>query len=132
MTHPILVLQSGLVAALRADAGLTALTGTPAVFDAPPETEPPYVVIARHDLVPRAGDDAPGHEHRVLVHVWAREPSRKAVLALCDRVTAVALGASFAGLAVTFRALDRTDTAIDLDSGRARAALTFRFFSEPL
>lgn len=132
MTHPILLLQTELVAALRADAGLTALTGTPAVFDAPPETDPPYVVIARHDLIPRAGDAAPGHEHRLLIHAWAQEPSRRAVLALCDRVAAVALNCTFAGIVVTFRSLDRTDTAVDLDTGQARAALTFRLFSEPL
>jgi hypothetical protein len=35
------------------------------------------------------------------------------------------------GLAVTNRSHERTDTAIDLDTGAARAALTLRFFTEP-
>jgi hypothetical protein len=55
------------------------------------------------------------------------------VLALAARVLAVALDESLApaGLVVTNRSHDRTDTAIDLDSGAARAALTLRFFTEP-
>ena len=35
------------------------------------------------------------------------------------------------GLVVTNRVHQRTDTAIDLDTGHARAALTFEFFTEP-
>jgi len=71
MTHPILSLQASLVAALR--------TADIAVFDAPPAGQaPPYVVIARHDVLPRDGDTAPGYEHRLLLHVWAAEASRKA------------------------------------------------------
>ena len=45
MTHPLIALQAGLVAAWRT-AGL-------AVFDAPPAGQaPPYVTIARHDVLP--------------------------------------------------------------------------------
>lgn len=134
MTHPILALQSTLVPALASDAALAALTGANAVFDAPPrDRHPPYVAIARHDLVPRDGDLAPGHEHRLLIHVWAREPSRRAALAIAERVLTVALGAPLDGpdLRVTHRQHERTDTALDLDSGRARAAVTLRVFSEP-
>lgn len=134
MTHPIMQLQAALVSALRADAELTALTGTPAVYDAPPEGRaPPYVVMARHDALDRSGDGAPGHEHRLIVHLWAASASRKAVLALAERVVAVALEADLdgAGQAVTHRLLERTDTAIDPDTGLARAALSLKFFSEP-
>jgi len=135
MTHPILALQSTFVPALKADAALVALVGSDGVFDAPPrDRHPPYVTVARHDVVPRDGDLAPGHEHRLLLHVWAREPSRKAALAIADRVVAVALGASLDGpdLRVTHRQHERTDTAIDLETGHARAAVTLRMFSEPV
>ncbi|MDP1729864.1 MAG: DUF3168 domain-containing protein, partial [Devosia sp.] len=72
MTHPILALQSTLIPALNADAALGALIGVDAVFDAPPKDKhPPYVVVARHDVLQRDGDAAPGHEHRLLVHIWA-------------------------------------------------------------
>ena len=91
------------------------------------------IVIARHDLVPRDADAAPGNDHRVLLHLWHPEPSRKAVLAIADAAAAVLLDGPLtpAGLAVTFRNLDRTDSAIDLATGAARAAMTLRFFTEP-
>lgn len=131
MTHPILSLQGALVAALRADAELAALTP---VFDAASKgTAPPYVAIARHDLLPRDGDGAPGNEHRVILHAWATDASRKAVLAIAERVVAVALAANLDGdLAVTLRRHDRTDTAIDTATGRARAAIALTFYSEPI
>lgn len=133
MTHPIVALQAALLAALGADAQLTALLGT-AMYDAPPRgATPPYLVIARHDLVPRDGDAAPSYEHRVIIHLWHPDPSRKAVLAMAERVTAVLVDAALApvGLFVTTQLHQRTDTAIDLDTGQARAALTLGFFTEP-
>src|SRR5690606_1034952 len=85
MSHPITELQAMLVAALRA--------GDLPVFDAPPAgATPPYLAIARHDMVPRDADAAPGHEHRVAIHCWAGTPSRKAALALAEHVLAVGLG----------------------------------------
>jgi hypothetical protein len=134
MTHPIVALQGALVAALKADATLTGLIGADTIFDAPAKaSSTPYIVIARHDLVPRDGDAAPGNDHRVLLHLWHPDASRKAVLAIADRVLAVVLDGvlSPAGLLVTNRNHERTDTAIDLETGAARAALTLRFFTEP-
>jgi hypothetical protein len=133
MTHPIVALQTALVGALRADATLSGLVGS-AIFDAPSRGQvAPYVVIARHDLVPRDADTAPGNDHRVLLHLWHPEASRKAVLAIADAAASVLLDGSLtpAGLVVTYRNLDRTDTAIDLATGAARAAMTLRFFTEP-
>ena len=134
MSHPILALQSTLVPALKADAALVALVGSDGVGDAPArDRHPPYVTIARHDVLPRDGDIAPGHEHWLLLHIWAREPSRKAALAIADRVVTIALSALLDGpdLRVTHRQHERTDTAIDLETGHARAAVTLRMFSEP-
>ena len=126
MTHPILSLQATLVAALR-DAGLT-------VFDTPPQGQvPPYVVIARHDVLPRDGDDAPGHEHRLLLHAWTAEASRKSAVAIAEAVVGATLAAELSSdaLAITLKRHDRTDTAIDPFTGRARAAIALTFFSEP-
>jgi len=134
MTHAIVALQGALVAALKADATLTGLIGNNAIFDAPAKgASTPYIVVARHDLVPRDGDAALGNDHRVLLHLWHPDASRKAVLGIADRVLAVALSDALAptGLLVTNRSHERTDTAIDLDTGAARAALTLRFFTEP-
>ncbi|MEQ1902392.1 MAG: DUF3168 domain-containing protein [Devosia sp.] len=134
MTHPIVDLQGALVLALRADAQMTALVGADGVFDAPPPLRsPPYVTIARHDLLARDGDTTPGHEHRVLFHVWADDASRKAALAIVERIVAVSLATDLesAALKVTLRRHERTDTAIDAQSGKARAAVAMSFFSEP-
>jgi hypothetical protein len=131
MTHPIAALQAALVAALRADSALAALVGS-SIFDALPRgAAAPFIVVARHDLVPRDGDAAAGNDHRVILHLWHPDASRKAVLALADRVLAVALGGlAPSGLLVTNAAHERTDTAIDFDTGAARAAITLRFFTE--
>lgn len=131
--HPIVQLQGALVAALNADAALVELIGVDGIFDAVPKGRSgSYGVIARHDVLARDGDEAPGWEHRVLLHFWHEQASRKAVLALAERAVAVALGAELdsAGLAVTFRGHMRTDTVIDAKTGRARAAVALRFFSE--
>ncbi|WP_374620569.1 DUF3168 domain-containing protein [Devosia sp.] len=130
MTHPIISLQAALVAALRADAQLAALVGT-SIFDAPPKNAvAPYVAIARHDMVPRDTDAAPGQEHRLALHVWAGQPSRKAALAIAERVLAVAAVLAPGTILVTHRQHERTETAIDADTGQARAVVGLRFFTE--
>lgn len=127
MSHPIVDLQTMLVGALRADAGLA---GVP-VFDAPPAgAAPPYLAIVRHDLVPRDGDMAPGSEHRVAIHCWAAAPSRQSALALAERVLAVGLGPLSGGLRVTAAFHERTETAMDGETGLARAAVVLRFLTE--
>ena len=129
--HPISLLQAALVSALRADAALAALTGPDGVFDAAPRGRPaPYVVIARHDMIARDGDAAPGQEHRLLFHCWGGQPSRSHALDMAARVTEVALALNPPELAVTHCQHMRTDTVIDRDTGQARAAVTLRFFSE--
>lgn len=129
--HPISLLQGALVSALNADAALVAITGADGVFDAAPNGRPaPYVVIARHDIVQRDGDDAPGQEHRLLLHCWGDQPSRKRALDMAERVVAVATGLVAAGITVTHREHVRTETVIDRDTGHARAAVSLRFLSE--
>jgi len=130
--HPIASLQAALVGALGADVTLTAMIGAGGVFDAPPRDRPaPYVVIDRHDTRQRDGDETPGQEHRVLLHCWSDQPSRRAALEIAERVTLVALGGlTPAGLAVTHGEHMRTETSIDTATGQARAAVTLRFFSE--
>jgi hypothetical protein len=124
--HPIIEVQEALVAALKGDAALLALVGG-AVFDAPPKGQaPPYVVIRRHDMVQRNGDLAVLQEHRVLVHCWADQPSRRRVLEIAEEVVAAALELE----AVAHAEHVRTDTAIDNETGLARAAVTLRFLSE--
>jgi len=128
------LLQAALVAAWAGDAALETLIGTEAVFDAPPRgKQAPYVTILRHDAAPRDGDETPGLDHRMVIHCWSAQPSRQAALAIATRIEAVATGGTLevAGHAVTLRRHMRTETAVDLATGRARAAVTLRFHTEP-
>lgn len=129
--HPIAVLQAALVGALGADAQLVALIGGGGVFDAPPRSRPaPYVVIDRHDMRQRDGDATPGQEHRVMLHCWSDQPSRKAALDIAARVAVAGLAVVPVGLAVTHAEHVRTETVIDNATGQARAAVLLRFLSE--
>lgn len=129
--HVISLAQGALVAALKADAALVAIIGGDGVFDAAPKGRPaPYVVIARHDVIQRDGDGAPGQEHRLLLHCWGDQPSRKRALDIAERVVAVAMGFAGSGITVTHREHVRTETVIDRETGNARAAVGLRFHSE--
>lgn len=129
--HPITLLQAALVTALKSDAELVALVGPDGIFDAVPNGRAaPYVVLVRHDVLQRDADLAAGQEHRLLLHCWGDQPSRKRALDMAERVVAVALGLVGAGIVVTYRGHVRTDTIIDRNTGQARAAVTLRFFSE--
>ncbi len=132
MSAAMIALQTALVTALQADLALVGLVGM-AVHDAPPvATRPPYLAIVRHDAVPRDGDLTPGLEHRLALHGWADRPSRRAALEIATRVVAVALTLTVAeGLRITLVRHERTETAVDGETGRARAAVTLVFFTEP-
>jgi len=128
--HPISQLQAALVAALKADAALAGIAGD-AVFDgAPSGRAPPYVVVARHDVRQRDADLAPGQEHRLQLACWGDQPSRRRALDIAGRVLAVALELSADGITVTHREHLRTETAVDDATGKARATVTLRFFTE--
>ena len=121
--HPILAVQEALVTALRAE-GLV-------VFDAPPKgVAGAYVVVAQHDVIQRDGDLAPGQEHRVVLHCWAGEPSRQLAVGLAERVVGQAVALEPVGLLVSLARHVRTETVIDGKTGRARAAVTLRYFTE--
>lgn len=129
--HPIAALQAALVEAFAADADLVELIGAGGVFDAPPRDRPaPYVVIERHDVRQRDGDETPGQEHRLLLHCWSDQPSRRAALEIAARVVAVGLGVAPDVLVVTHAEHVRTETGIDNATGQARAAVLLRFLSE--
>src|SRR5690606_17482060 len=102
--HPIALLQAALVSALKADAALVAIVGADGVSDAPPSGRPaPHVTIARHDVIQRDGDAAPGQEHRLLLHCWGDQPSRRRALDMAERVVAVAMAFAAEDIVVTHR-----------------------------
>ena len=72
----------------------------------------------------------PGQEHRLLLHCWGDQPSRRRALDMAERVVDVAMGFVAAGVTVTHREHVRTETVIDRNTGLARAAVGLRFMSE--
>jgi hypothetical protein len=127
--HPITVLQAALVEALNTDGVLLSMGVL--IYDAPPrDSMAPYIAIDRHDVRQRDGDEARVQEHRVLLHCWSDQPSRKLALDIAERVLAVAPTIVPDGLMVTHAEHMRTETLIDGRTGQARAAITLRFFTE--
>lgn len=127
-------IQTALVSAWSEDGPLTLLVGAGAVFDAPPKgRQPPYVTILSHAAAPRDGDETPGFEHRMTLHCWSPQPSRRSALEIADRIERVAVTGAVVpeNHVLTLRRHIRTETTIDLATGRARAAVSFRFLSEP-
>ncbi len=134
MAHCIIELQTALVFALKNDAQLVALLGGEAIYDAPPKAkDTPFVAMVRHDVLSKDGDEAQSFEHRLLIHCWHFDASRKKVLAIVERVIKIALSAdlSSVNLIVTHAQHDRSNTMIDGQSGKAKAAIALKFFSEP-
>ena len=134
MTHPIIDLQTAIISKLNADAPLIAQIGANAIFDMPPKGKTgPYIVVTRHDLIVRDTDLTPGNDHRLQLRLWSPDPSRAKVLVSAERVVAVLDNAvlSTVTLEVTNVRHQRTDTAIDLKTGRAYATISFRILSEP-
>lgn len=87
-------LQAAIVAELRADAELAALTGgEERILDVvPPEQAFPYVAIGRTSAQDWSTDDRSGEEHLVTLRCWSRATSRAEVLAMAERVTAALAG----------------------------------------
>lgn len=135
MTHPIIELQTTLIAALNADVQLIDLLGSEAIFDAPPKgKKPPFVAIIHHDISPRDADETPGNDHRVLLNIRHNHVSRKAVLEIAERVIYVALNADLnsANLQITHALHLKTQTRIDNKSSTSLATIAMRFLSEPI
>ena len=77
MTHPALALQAAVVAALGADAGVSALVGT-RIYDVPPrEVTFPYVTIGPANVTDWSTSTEAGAEHRLELHIWSRQRGKK-------------------------------------------------------
>lgn len=134
MTHAATLLQTNILTALAPDVQLTALIGADGTFDrAPKARQAPYVTLARHDVLARDADLAPGNDHRLQFDAWYPSPDRSGALAIAERLVSVLLAADLSSddLAVTHARHVRTDTRIDPKSGHARASVQLQFFSEP-
>ena len=86
-TSPALALQTGLRAALLADAALVTALGGAQVFDDVPREAPfPYITIGEIETRDWSTQTSRGNEHTVTVHVWSRYRGRKQVQELIAEV----------------------------------------------
>ncbi len=134
MAHPIQELQTKIVAALAADIALTDIIGINGIFDLPPKGKSgSYLVLGPHDVLSRDADIALGNEHRLQIRGWTPQPNRADALMLAERVVSVLTSTdlSSALLKVTHVHHRRTDSAVDLKTGRANANISFLVHSEP-
>jgi hypothetical protein len=94
-TSPALALQTGLRAALLADAGLVSALGGGQVFDDVPREAPfPYITIGDIDTRDWSTQSSRGHEHTVTLHLWSRYRGRKQVQDLIAEVDRILDGAA--------------------------------------
>ena len=89
-----LALQTGLRAALLADADLVTALGGEQVFDDVPREAPfPYITVGDIDTRDWSTQTSRGHEHTVTLHVWSRYRGRKQVQELIAEVDRILDGA---------------------------------------
>ncbi|MFW6076655.1 MAG: DUF3168 domain-containing protein [Hyphomicrobiales bacterium] len=92
---PALALQTGLRAALLADADLVTALGGEQVFDDVPREVPfPYITIGDIETRDWSTQTSRGHEHTIALHVWSRYRGRKQVQELIADVDRILDGQS--------------------------------------
>ena len=70
-------LNRAVLAALAADAGMTALLGAGRVHDRPPQSAVyPYVTLGDTEVRNWSTQTSSGLEHRLTLHAWSRQPGQ--------------------------------------------------------
>lgn len=101
MSDPALALQGAVVAALKADAAVTALAGDRVYDRVPgPDTAFPYVSLGPCDVVQNDATCIGGADVTLQIDVWSREPGFREAKALAGAVRTALhlLETSFDGL----------------------------------
>ena len=88
MADASLKLQAAMVAAMRADAALTALLAAPGIYDlAPPSASFPYITLGRSDVADWSTGTEEGGEHLVTLHVWSQGSGKAQCLRIMREAT---------------------------------------------
>lgn len=136
MSDPGFVLQKAIVAALRADAGLVALLGSPPrIYDDPPrDTAFPYVSLGPATLSDDDTATERGHVHRLHLDLWSRQGGRKEVRAILASVEAVLHDAALSldGHRLINLRYEFADIFRDEDGETMRGTVRYRAVTEPL
>ena len=128
-----LALQTALIAALRADAPLTALLGGEAIHDGAPQGAGfPHVALADLTSLDYSDSSGEGEEHFATLLVWSREGGRRQALEILGAMTAVLDGAalSLASHALINLAVERTEARRQPDARTWRGLMRVRAVTE--
>ena len=136
MSDPGFALQKSVVAALRADAGITALLGSPArLYDDPPrDTAFPYVSIGPAQLADWDTASERGHLHRLHLDIWSRQGGRKEARAILAAIEAVLHDAALSldGHRLINLRFEFADIFRDEDGETMRGTVRYRAVTEPV
>lgn len=128
MADPSFPLQSAIVDALKADAGVAALVAA-RIYDEPPQNQTfPYITLGDGQVLPEKYDQVDGSEPHLTIHVW----SRRAGFGEVKRVSAAIISAlddqppTIDSFTVLELLLEQTNYLIDPDGVTRHAAIVFR------
>lgn len=135
MASAALELQGAIVAALKADTGVSGIVGD-RVFDYVPRSsgsvtaEFPFVAIADFQELTEDADCIPGAEIFVTIDVWSRAIGKPEAHRLASAVKAALTDLTLTDFALVMLEHDSTRTLTDPDGLTTHAVLTFRAFVE--
>lgn len=135
MTAAAFALQKAIHTRLVGDAMVTALLGGPRVFDDVPRgAQMPYVTFGLTTERDWSGDDAPGSEHILTLHVWSdaagRKQAQEIIGAMRDALHDEAL--SLSGHRLVNLRHEFSDTRREPDGEGYRGLVRLRAVTEPL
>lgn len=129
MADPSFALQAAIIAALAADAGVTALVPVARIYDEPPQNQTfPYIYLGEAQVLPEKYDQVDGSEPHLTIHAYSRRPGFGEV----KRVTAAIVAAiddqppDVTGFAVIEFLLEQINYLHDPDGVTRHAAIVFR------
>ncbi len=133
MSDPSLALQKALVAALKADAPLTAIVAG-RIWDQPPAAPAyPYVTLGEDQVLPDRGDCYEGSDVTLTLHAWSNATGFPEVKRIVAAIRAV-LGPDLileAGTHLVDLTFDEARYLRDPDGTTSHAVLTFTARTEP-
>lgn len=133
MTHPALALQKAVFAALVADAGVGAAIGD-RIFDAAPRSAVfPYATFGDARVGDWSTGTEDGAEHRLVLHVWSREPGKAVCWAILEAIRSALHDAALDldGHALVNLRFEAADVGQDRDGITWHGVARFRAVTEP-
>lgn len=133
MTHPALVLQKAVYAALVADGATGALIGD-RIYDASPRAAAfPYVSFGNGTLRDWSTGTEAGAEHRLVLHAWSRERGKTETWTILAALQAALDDAALDldGYELVNLRFEFADAALDPDGITWHGVMRFRAVTEP-